>query len=274
MANFDAFSNSRSEVLRIALFGPQVTHWTHDSLSGLQSALLQNTNLEFLTKTLVRLPSLWATLEKDCGLSGFCVEEKLKELKDFAAGRSIPDAQNLSNTHLAPLTVVSQVVDFVSITDGRNRLLEFQAVQGFCIGFLSAAALASSSNWTEFERHVSNSLRLATCIGIIIDAEDALHAPPDRATTVSVRWKTASDRAYLETSLDLFPDVRLRFCFWLPYPISSDVIENLRPNLSKIGLRLLHNRRSDAHDHAAKSQPSVVLFSTWRSQNSNYRCRP
>lgn len=78
MAHFDAFSNSRTQELQIALFGPQVTHWTQESLSCLQSALLQNKNLEFLTKTLARLPSFWSTLEKDCGVSGLCVGGKLK----------------------------------------------------------------------------------------------------------------------------------------------------------------------------------------------------
>jgi hypothetical protein len=237
MANLDAFSNSRKQELRIALFGPQVTHWTQENLLGLQSALLQNTTLDFLTKTLVRLPSLWSTIGDDCG------GEKLKELKDFAAGRSIPDPQNLSNTHLVPLTVVSHVVDFVRIADGLGKndgWLGFQAAQGFCIGFLSAAALASSTNWTEFERNVSNTLRLAACIGIVIDAEDASHAPPDRATAVSVRWKTASDRAYLETSLDLFPDVSSILCYHISNCKRYD--REARSDLTKIGLRLLHNR--------------------------------
>lgn len=234
MANVDAFSNSRTRELPITLFGPLITRWTLESLSGLQSALLQNVNLEFLTKSLVRLPLLWSTLEKDCPVSGFCVEEKLRELKDFAAGRSIPDPQNLSNTHLAPLTVLSHVVDFVRI-NGNNSLLELQAAQGFCIGFLSAAALASSSDWSEFERNISNTVRLAACIGIVIDAENVLYAPPDRSTAVSVHWKTASDRAYLETSLDLFPDVSNTSDFKQCY-------REMRSDLTKIGLRLLHNR--------------------------------
>ena len=220
MANYKAFPNSHTQELQIALFGPQVTYWTQESLSVLQSALLQNKNLEFLTKTLVRLPLLWSVLEKDCGDSGICGEEKLTGLKDFAAGKSIPDSQNLGNTLSAPLTVVSHLVNFVRIANGSGKsdvLFEFKAVQGFCIGFLSAAALASSSNWTEFERNVSNALRLAVCIGIFIDAENASHASFDRATAVSVRWKTASDRAYLETLLDFFPDVSFILLPYIPF---------------------------------------------------------
>lgn len=243
MARFDTSSNSRAQELRLTLFGPQVTRWTEESLSGLRSAILQNTNLQFLIETFLRLPSLWSAIEKAGVVSGFGGEVKLKELEDFATGKSIPDPQKLSNTHLAPLTVVSQVVDFVRIAGGPGRndsLLEFQAAQGFCTGFLSAAALASSSNWTEFEHNVSNSLRLAACIGIVVDAEDALHAPPDRATAVSVRWQTASDRAYLETSLDLFPDVSSILCYHIDN--FKRCIRKACSDLTGIGLCLLHHR--------------------------------
>ncbi|RMZ84871.1 hypothetical protein DV738_g250, partial [Chaetothyriales sp. CBS 135597] len=195
--------------LQIALFGSQVTHWTQESLSALQFALLQNSDLEFMTKTLVQLPSLWSTLDKNHGIFGFHVEERLRDIRDFALGKTIPDPQNLTNTHLAPLTVVSQVVDLVHLANGLDKssiLQAFQAAQGFCIGFLSAAALAASSNWTEFERNIAHAIRLAASTGIVIDAEDASHAAPDRATAISVRCKTAADRAYVETSLDLFPD--------------------------------------------------------------------
>ncbi|RMD44083.1 hypothetical protein DV735_g971, partial [Chaetothyriales sp. CBS 134920] len=217
MAHSCGAPDGEASELRIALFGSQVTHWTHESLSSLQSSLLQNSDLEFITDALVQLPSLWSKLEKDDDMYGLYGEEKIKDLQDFALGKTIPDPQNLTNTHLAPLTVLSQVVDLVRLADGLDKdnvLLRFQAAQGFCIGFLSAAALSSSSNWTEFERNLSNAVRLAACIGIAIDAEDASHAAPDKATAISVRYKTAADRAYLETCLDLFPDADFLEEFW------------------------------------------------------------
>jgi hypothetical protein len=185
----------------IALFGPQVTHWTHESLSTLQFALLQNPNLKFLIKILLKVSSIWPTISSYCGISTFNGEDKLRKLEDFAAGKEIPDPTNLSNTILAPLTVLFQVVDFTT----NHCLSEFQATQGFCLGFLSAAALASSDNLPQFERNISNSLRLAACIGIIIDAENEAHASLDRAIAVSTFWKSPSGRASLEATMDLFP---------------------------------------------------------------------
>lgn len=195
----------------VALFGPQVTNWTYDSLSILQSDLLGHPTLEFLVESLTELPSLWSLLEKDYASQDFPGVEKLKELHDFATGGATFDTHNLTNTHLAPLTVVSHIVDFIRSVNNSNTkesLARFNAAQGFCIGFLSAAALASANDWDEFKRNVSSAIQLAACIGIVVDAEEASHTAQDRATAVSVLWKTASDRAYLETCLDLFPKVR------------------------------------------------------------------
>lgn len=187
-----------------------MTKWTHKSLSGVQSALLEEHKLEFLKQALIELPSLWIMLEKDYGLHGFSAANELQELRDFAMGDKDLDPQDLTNTQLSSLTVVSQIVNLIQLTDGagtKDGILGFGAAQGFCIGFLSAAALASANDWTDFECNVSNAVRLAACVGIIIDAEKASCPAQERATAVHVRWKTAEDRAFLETYLDLFPGV-------------------------------------------------------------------
>lgn len=194
----------------IALFGPQVTRWTQESLSSLQSTLLHDSHLKVLRETLAELPSLWSTLENRFDLVNFPGHERLLQLSDFATGKKVLDEKSLSNIHLAPLTIVDHMVEYIQIaeklnsTDGALNLPTFGAAQGFCIGFLSAAAISSSNNWAELEINASNALRLAACIGAVIDNEDGLH---DGATAISVRWKTDSDRTYLESSLDLFPNV-------------------------------------------------------------------
>ena len=200
MTGVSTSTNSMRGV-RLALFGPQHTQWTTEGLKKLQVALSQDPQLKFLADCLARLTCLWPLLQEQTCVAGFPGDEK---------GLVIPDPQNLSNTHLAPLTVVSHVVDLLRISsceDNKDNLPEFKAAQGFCIDFLSAAALASSNDWIEFERNVSNSVRLAACIGIVIDAEEAPRPYGDRATAVSARWKTDIERTHLETCLDAFPNV-------------------------------------------------------------------
>lgn len=210
MTCFNATSKGSLSEVRIAIFGPQVTNWTHQSLSSLQSVLLENRKLEFIKQALAGLPSLWSILEKYYGFYDFSGAEKLKELHDFSIGSKSLDPQDLTNSQLSSLTVVSQVVNLIQLAEASSTIddvLDFGATQGFCVGFLSAAALASASDWTDFERNVSNAVRLAACIGVIIDAENSTRSAQERATAVHVRWRTAEDRAFVETCLDLFPEV-------------------------------------------------------------------
>lgn len=233
-----AESNGQPNEFRVILFGPQVTHWTRESLSNLQSVLLQGGSVDFLTRTLAELPSLWSLLEKDYGSQcDFLGAEKLKALSEFARGAGDLSPQSLTNTQIAPLTVVSQIVDFIQASDsqGKKRSLpSFQAAQGFCIGFLSAAALATAKEWAEFETNICNAVRLAACIGIIVDVQEMSLDAQYRAAAISVRWKTAADRAYLETCLDLFPEVSKliqgvgNFMCWLA-GICSNLGKNSRP---------------------------------------------
>lgn len=83
-------------------------------------------------------------------------------------------------------------------------------VQGFCIRFLSAVTVATQhrdKSQDGFEHYVANSIRLAACLGLVKDVEDATQAMSDRATAISVRCQSHSDRAVLESTVDLFPDV-------------------------------------------------------------------
>ena len=202
-----------SDKVTVVLFGPETTRWTKEILSDLQSALLNNTRLKFLKETLTELPSLWPTLDKHFASANLRGCEGFQQLSDFATGKNLPDLKSLRNIHLAPLTIVDQIAQFVSFAeklgagckaDQPLELPIFEAAQGFCMGFLSAAAVSSSNCWADLERHVSNALRLAAGIGAVVDNYDSITNP---ATSVSLRWKTDSDRTYLETCLDLFPDV-------------------------------------------------------------------
>ena len=200
----------------IAIFGPQVTIWTQESLSQLQSALLLNPHLKFIKKALIELPSLWPTIEKYFQPRSSS-HESLIQLRDFAQGNKIPNEKTFSNSYLAPLTIVDHVVHLVQLAEelrleqgGKNDSLEipvFRAAQGFCIGFLSAGALCSSSKWAEIEINASNALRIAACIGLIIDADVAQGS----ATAVTARWKTNSERAYLEFSMETHPEASFEF---------------------------------------------------------------
>lgn len=93
--------------LQIALLGPQVTHWTWETLLDLQSVFRQSTKLDFLAETIVQSPAVCLALEQHCGIASFSKEDRFKKCNIFMLGNSVPDPQSLSNTDLATLTIVS-----------------------------------------------------------------------------------------------------------------------------------------------------------------------
>ena len=204
----------------IALFGPQVTDWTDASLRTVQHRLREDPNLRFLAHSLEQLPTLWPTLQNHLDTFDSASFEGLRQLSEFAAGKAPLDSTKLENVHFAPLTVVSHVVELVrraKTESGAQQsasspsldlyIPDFQAVQGFCIGFLGAIALSSSSDWSAFEENIARAVRLAACLGAVIDAEDRTKAADSRATSISARWRTDSERTFLEATLDSFPEV-------------------------------------------------------------------
>ncbi|KAI0180672.1 hypothetical protein GGR52DRAFT_583146 [Hypoxylon sp. FL1284] len=201
-----------------ALFGPTVVQWDHDTLKDMQSMLQKQPELKFLRQTLIELPSLWSILEgANISLppSGL---HALQELSDLATGSRRLDTASITNIHLAPLTILSQAVEFARLTGLLNpgmhgqdtgdlpELPKLHAVQGFCLGFLSSAAVSSSRSWVDLKENYSTALRIAACIGMAVEAEDQVHEDEERTASLSVTWQTDVDRAYLEACLDMYPE--------------------------------------------------------------------
>ncbi len=125
---------------------------------------------------------------------------------------SLPDTSTIGNVVSVPLTVISQIVDFLRLgrKAGNATFSRFDNVQGFCIGFLTAAALAISKDEDEFRHFASVAIRLSVCIGSIIDLnEKSLHDPLNRSSSMAVRWKKLSGKEKFEQVLRDYPSVSL-----------------------------------------------------------------
>lgn len=200
-----------------ALFGPVVTSWTTEGLKELQISLQDNSALSFLREALLNLPSLSSSLQTEDILPLVSKLDHLHQLADFASGQALPDAASLSNVHLAPLTVVYQAAEFLrsagllertpdnELTEVSRSLPKLQGVQGFCLGFLSAAAVAASKDLEAFERNFTTAIRLAACIGAVIEAD--LQSHTDGLKSLSIRWKTDTARIQADTCLGSISDV-------------------------------------------------------------------
>lgn len=194
-------------ILRVALFGPQRTQWTQQNIADLQFALHNDTRLAFIRDALAALPDLSELLlHEGIKEAGLRLDVKLETLRAIATDPLVSaqsQPENFSSIELAVLTVVAQLVDFIHQHGAAASLDHFDDAQGFCLGFLAAAVFATASSWHEFKTSAANAIRLAACIGWIVDADQQL----DPTAVVSVRCKTPSDRALLDTILDSLPGV-------------------------------------------------------------------
>ncbi|KAK4194359.1 hypothetical protein QBC40DRAFT_238747 [Triangularia verruculosa] len=220
---------------QIFLLGPQVTNWTEDALRKLQRRLMEDPDLQFIRDALLTLPSLSSVLGQQLGLD-FHPARSFQELADFSQGGKLLIESNRQhnphNTLLAPLTIVSQAIDLADYFKGLNPdeplLNSNQQVQGFCIGWLSAASLSASNSLDSFKQNISAALRLAACIGTTVDADSRSLA--DNASAICIRLKTQADRSLLETLLDQIQGGYIS-CF-----LDETVVTVTVPNSSRLWL--------------------------------------
>lgn len=194
----------------LLLFGPQMTRLTGSHLTDLRTTILGNPELDFLVKAVRALPSQWTTtVQTACpslgaGDLGASQTQQLQQLAHFFETGELPASEPPNNVVLAPLTVVSQVAEYLRL--GRRG-----PVQGFCIGFLAATAVASSRNREELAELVGVAIKLAACVGAVIDCEEheQLRQPGSLGlnATHSVRWTSSAEKVHLEKTLASFPEV-------------------------------------------------------------------
>ncbi|KAL8785498.1 MAG: hypothetical protein Q9213_003324 [Squamulea squamosa] len=189
----------------LLLFGPVSAQPSQDYLSQLRTSITERTDLRFLSELINELPGLWSTiLQATPQLSSVPGEEQLKQLSQFFVSGTLPNAEALGNVIAAPLTVISQISEVVSQQPdtGKATFPRLENVQGFCLGFLSAAVFASSQNVTEFQHFASVAVRLAVCVGSVVDLDETSHEDPsDRSASVAIRWRSQTGKKDLENIL-------------------------------------------------------------------------
>ncbi|OTA83717.1 hypothetical protein M434DRAFT_400622 [Hypoxylon sp. CO27-5] len=187
----------------LLLFGPQIPRLVPSRLTDLRRTILEDPNLEFLVQIVKALPSLWTTtIQPSCPRlrSLTNAKQQLQQLVTFFENES-EEAPRLAppyNLLLAPLTVIAQIAEYV-------RLGYQGTVQGFCVGFLSAAAVASARNTAELERWSATAVQLAVAIGAVVDFDEQ-EMSPAYSSTWSVRWTSAQEKEHFEKTLTSFPE--------------------------------------------------------------------
>ncbi|KAI0854664.1 beta-ketoacyl synthase [Xylaria cubensis] len=255
------------------LFGPVITSWTSEDLQELQASLQKDSSLAFIRNALIDLPSLFPLFGSKEIASFVSKPEHLQELADFASGRKVLNLTTLSNVHLAALTIAYQGVEFIRSvgligrapdspsTQALWSLPKLQGVQGFCLGFLSAAAVASSKDLETFEQNFTTSIRLAACIGAVVEADLQSHI--NGLKSLSIRWKTDEARKQADDCLDLFSDPFVS-CITdeksATVTISGENVAEYTEQLSQIGVAAKEIGLNGAYHSKRNAEAVTVLI--------------
>lgn len=200
----------------LLLFGPVSQPPTKERLVELQQSLREDPNLKFLTDEIRTLPYLLPHLQEALPeVDPITGADELSTLH-VLTGSPSPRTTWTRNIVLAPLTIISQIVDFWHSRRGEAEHTSFPGtdnVQGFCLGFLTATALATSRSPSDFRRSASIALRLAVCIRSIIDLRES----PFHNYTFTVRWKPDLGKEAFEAILKDCSSVRLHILSSSPF---------------------------------------------------------
>ncbi|EFX05857.1 polyketide synthase [Grosmannia clavigera kw1407] len=156
-------SITKAHLPSILVFGPQTELPLEKSLQDCRQELVENPRLSALRAAVGQLP--------DNTVSHY----------------------GLAVTVLVQITQYCRYLEIIG-KDAHRRVLDSVqsgGVQGFCVGFLSTVAVASSDDESNLGTLAAVALRLAVCIGAYVDADGARNA--DDYMSVAVRWQDEND---------------------------------------------------------------------------------
>ena len=200
-------------------FGALAPWPASDRLDQLRNALQHHKCLESIVKAFQELPLLWRALSsQDPTLNSIAGEAAADHLTQWITGTGVAQiAEDKDNITRMPLTTTAQIVDYISYLRHRDEPLGHESVmksvaagggvQGFCIGLLSALAVASGTTEDDVGRFAADSVRLAFCIGAYVDVDRHLNGDDFKASTLAIRWKSPTTLEDIQRLLSRYPDV-------------------------------------------------------------------
>ena len=238
---------------KLLLYGPQTRFPSMEEANHLHRVLASHTGLfQDIVATIDELSSLYQqlatsdpSLSKVPGVASLSFIQKWLQSGDLSG-----DVDDLPNVAALPLTVVLQTALYLKYMDRNGTTTDYKGslqsckqhgVQGFCTGFLSAAATAFSENEEQLGRNLGTSIRLAMCLGAYVDRNSAYAEPPSPAFALSIRWKEGNfSAAQVKKLLKDYPNVRR----------SELTIREVRLLTPMTGLYIVHHGQHLCHCHS------------------------
>ena len=184
----------------LLVFGPQTSLPSVEVFARLRQVLIEYPRLAGLREAVQSLPEIWQKLTQlDPDLKTLPADKHLSDLQRWIEdGVFSYHLDNLPNLYVLPVTVLLQIALYVRYLhqlpyeEAQSRVLEALksgGIQGFCIGFLTAVAIACAENEEDIATLGAISLRLAICIGAYVDREECFAQPPNKMVCIAVRYR-------------------------------------------------------------------------------------
>jgi malonyl CoA-acyl carrier protein transacylase len=195
----------------ILIFGPQGCRLTDGELSSLQNWLCQTkTHLQWV-RDLEKIPEIWDRyIQHTPELTSLHGQSQIQCFMQWAKGSGSLTTESLTSGLVAvPLLVILQLAQYYHFLELRQsshkELIDSfgpGSVQGYCSGFLTAAAIVSSGNAGELDTNATAAIYLAIGIGAYSDLMN--QDSKDEANLLTVRLAYSTQE---EELLQRFKDV-------------------------------------------------------------------
>ncbi|KAI0860544.1 hypothetical protein F4860DRAFT_197867 [Xylaria cubensis] len=207
---------SSNVIPTLVVFGSQHTDESDEDRQSLRALLLLTPRLQRLLSALEDLPQLWESFTQSYPEFKTSLSRSgLKSLAAWLAGEKLEHSEGISsNTFCTTITVAGHLVLYSSFLDTsgvdqpHSRVLDRcrrAGIQGLCVGLISAIAVACSSSEEDLSRSMTWAVRLAFCIGILVDSSNA-GADAGVFQSLVVRGDPTSFHSNLQACMKLYPD--------------------------------------------------------------------
>lgn len=221
-----------------------------DRLEQLRNTLQHQKCLKPIVKVFQELPLLWRALSnQDPSLNGIAGEAAADHLAQWINGVDVAQTgEDMGNVTRMPLTTMSQIADYISYLRQSDEPLGHESVmksvaagggiQGFCIGLLSALAVASGKTEDDVGSFAADSVRLAFCVGAYVDLDRHRNGGDSKASTLAVRWKSPTMLGDIQRLLSRYPDTYIaviRDVRDITVTVPASALDDLLEDLSRVG---------------------------------------
>ncbi|TVY48604.1 Citrinin polyketide synthase [Lachnellula occidentalis] len=266
------------------LFGPQDPDINEAYTKKLRSTLLETPSLEWILEATMGLIQHWQSISQTLPeLLASPGQKHLEALNEWLRRGKFPqELFPLPNIIVTPLVVITHLVQYLGfLKEVHPELAASDSLQaalklptetvGLCTGMLSSAAVASSENLAQLEKHGAVAIRMAMAIGASVDAADVDTDLKGKWQSVAVGWKSVDARKELAKILKGFPEAYLSVIseeklatVTTPKNVAAPLLKQLRD----AGLIFVETALRGAFHCGSRSQEATSLIKLFDSDPS------